>query len=48
MEVERLERERGELARQGLLLIGGQEIRTIAESLGQGGWRANQIGLAGR
>jgi hypothetical protein len=42
MEVERLERERGELARQGLFLIGGYETVMIAESLGQGARRVNR------
>src|SRR5271166_3769630 len=48
MEIERLERQRGELARRGLFLISGQEIRMIAESLGQGARRAKEIGLTGQ
>ena len=47
MKVERLERERAKLARERLLLFGGQNVRVIAEPFRQARGRGEQIGLSG-
>ena len=47
VEVERLERQRAKLARERLLLVGGQNVRVVSEPLRQGRRRREQIGLAG-
>ena len=47
VEVERLERERAKLARERLLLVGGQNAGMVAEPFRQGRRRREQIGLAG-
>ena len=46
MKVERLERQRAKLARERLLLVGGQNAGMVAEPLRQAGGRGEQIGLA--
>ena len=48
MKVERLERERAKLARERVLLVGGHNIRVMAEPLRQAHGRREQIGLSGR
>ena len=48
MEVERLERERAKLARERLLLVGGQNAGMVAEPFRQARGRREQIGLSRR
>ncbi len=47
MEVERLERQRAKLARERLLLVGGQNAGMVAEPFRQAHGRREQIGLSG-